>query len=138
MKIAINKRFGGFGISHKATLRYAELKGIKLYACVDKRDKKGKLDFSKFENYTNQKDAFCIHYLTQPLKEDGTYDQDTHWSYRVIERDDPLLIQVIEEMGDEANGDHANLVVVEIPDDVKYEIDEYDGHESIHEVHRSW
>ena len=43
-----------------------------------------------------------------------------------------------EELGAEANGDHASLVVVEIPDNVKYEIDEYNGQESIHEVHRSW
>ena len=138
MKIAVNKRWGGFGISHKAILRYAELKGIKLYACVDKRDEKGELDFGKLENYTNQTDSFCIHYLTQPLREDGTYVEDTYWSYSNIERNDPLLIQVIEEMGVEANGDHAKIVVVEIPDDVKYEIDEYDGQETIHEVHRSW
>lgn len=138
MKIAINKCWGGFGISHKAVLRYAELKGIQLYAFIDARDENGRLDFHRFENYTNQKDAFIIYYSTQPLQEDGTYIEYTYWSYRNIERNDPLLIQIIEEMGAEANGNHASLVVVEIPDDVKYKIYEYHGQESIHEVHRSW
>jgi hypothetical protein len=37
-----------------------------------------------------------------------------------------------------ASGRHAQLVIVEIPDDIEWEIDEYDGVESIHEKHRSW
>jgi hypothetical protein len=48
------------------------------------------------------------------------------------------LVQVIEELGEEANGSHAKLEVIEIPDGVEYTIDEYDGIESIHEKHRSW
>jgi len=28
--------------------------------------------------------------------------------------------------------------VVDIPDDIEYEIDDYDGIESVHEAHRSW
>ena len=41
-------------------------------------------------------------------------------------------------MKEKANGPCASLEIVQIPDDVEYEIDEYDGSESIHEVHRSW
>jgi hypothetical protein len=49
------------------------------------------------------------------------------------------LIKVIEEIGlKEASGSHAELRIAEIPDDVEWEIDEYDGIESVHEVHRSW
>lgn len=54
------------------------------------------------------------------------------------ERDDPVLVAIVEELGDEADGDCSKLKVVEIPDDVQYTIEEYDGIESIHEVHRSW
>ena len=57
---------------------------------------------------------------------------------RDIERDDPKLIQVVEELGKEANGLCADLSIVEIPDGVNWEINEYDGNETIHEVHRSW
>ena len=53
-------------------------------------------------------------------------------------RADPLLVQVVEELGDKANGSHAKLKIVEIPDGVKWEIDQYDGMESVDEVHRSW
>jgi len=55
-----------------------------------------------------------------------------------ISRDDPVLIEVIEELGDAANGDHAELAIVEIPDDVEWEISEYDGSEHVAEKHRVW
>lgn len=54
------------------------------------------------------------------------------------ERTDPDLIYVVEELKEEANGEHAKLKIVEIPDGIQWEIDEYDGMESIEEVHRSW
>jgi len=41
-------------------------------------------------------------------------------------------------MGSNADGDHAELKVVEIPDDVEYLIEEYDGLEHIAEAHRTW
>ena len=37
-----------------------------------------------------------------------------------------------------ASGKFADLEVREIPDGVDWQIDEYDGNESIHEVHRTW
>lgn len=55
-----------------------------------------------------------------------------------IARADPDLVAVIEELGAKANGRHADLKVVEIPDGIEWEIDEYDGIETIHEIHRSW
>ena len=53
-------------------------------------------------------------------------------------RSHPLLVQAVEELGDRANGPYAKLVVIEIPDDVKFTLEEYDGMESIHEEHREW
>ncbi len=35
MKVVINRCFGGFGLSHEGILKYAEIKGITLYTCVD-------------------------------------------------------------------------------------------------------
>ncbi len=49
---------------------------------------------------------------------------------RDICRHDPLLIQVIEEMGEGANGSCAHLEVEEIEGRL-YSIDEYDGMESV-------
>ena len=53
-------------------------------------------------------------------------------------RDLKLLVDCIEQLGDEASGGFAELKVIEIPAAVEWEIDEYDGWEKIHEKHRVW
>jgi hypothetical protein len=55
-----------------------------------------------------------------------------------MERNDPILVQVVKELGKKANGDYADLKIVEIPDDVEWYISDYDGLETVHEKHRSW
>ena len=62
-------------------------------------------------------------------------------SYEVYElsRTCPELIRLMEEKGSEfCSGDYAKLKIVEIPDDVEWEIEEYDGKERIVELHRVW
>ena len=72
----------------------------------------------------------------------GEYDYEFCGYTNVIEqdipRDDPALIQVVEEMGEAANCDYSNLGIVEIPDDVNWHISEYDGYEHVSEDHRTW
>ena len=54
-----------------------------------------------------------------------------------ILRNDPVLVEVIETLGDKANGNCAELKVVEIPDDVTdWRLEEYDGWEHIAEGRR--
>jgi len=55
-----------------------------------------------------------------------------------IERNDPILIKVVETLGDKANGSTAELAIVEIPDDINWEIEQYDGVEWVSEAHRRW
>lgn len=69
-----------------------------------------------YEERTGKKDVYC-------------------WD---IKRNDPILIQVIEELGLKAAGGFAELKILEIPDEVNYVIEEYDGWEHIAEVHRTW
>lgn len=59
-------------------------------------------------------------------------------SWPDITRNDPKLVECVEKLGEEANGVYAELKVVEIPDDVNWEIGEYDGLEWVEEVHRRW
>jgi hypothetical protein len=59
------------------------------------------------------------------------YDRD-------IPRDDAVLILVVEELGDAANGVCADLKIVEIPDEVDWYVEEYDGNEWVAEKHRTW
>lgn len=51
----------------------------------------------------------------------------------LIRRDDPFLIETIEELGSQANTSHSNLVIESIPKEYQdcYDIDEYDGKETI-------
>ena len=65
----------------------------------------------------------------------GITEEVYYWD---IERDDPALVQVVEEMGDAAAGSFSQLKIVEIPDDVEYIIEEYDGSEWVAERHRTW
>lgn len=60
-----------------------------------------------------------------------------HFRWEIC-RDDPHLVQTVLELGRKANGPYAELKVVTIPDDVEWQIDEYDGNEWIAEVHRTW
>lgn len=57
---------------------------------------------------------------------------------RSIARDDEHLIAVIELMGSAAAGEYAELKIVEIPDDINWYIEEYDGKEHVAELHRVW
>ena len=128
-KVVINKCFGGFGLSKAAVMRYAELKGIALY---------------------HERSSLCDHYYTVPVEQyrdierqvkesnDCSLFEGLYFSEREIERDDPFLVQVVEELGEKANGNCANLAVIEIPDDVEWHIAEYDGQEHIAETHRTW
>lgn len=55
-----------------------------------------------------------------------------------IERNDPRLVEVVEKLGEDANGKYAKLEVVTVPDGIDWEIDSYDGLETVEERHRSW
>jgi len=54
------------------------------------------------------------------------------------ERDAPKLVECVETLDDKAAGDFADLQIVEVPDGVEWEIQEYDGVEWIAEKHRKW
>ena len=55
-----------------------------------------------------------------------------------VDRTDPKQVEVVEKLGLRANGECADLKIVDIPEDIEYYIDDYDGVETIHEAHRSW
>jgi len=47
------------------------------------------------------------------------------------DRADPILVQVVEELGDEANIVYSDLQIRELPAGTLYRIDEYDGSETV-------
>jgi hypothetical protein len=48
-----------------------------------------------------------------------------------VPRTDPILVQVVEELGRQASGKYSTLEVVDVPPGSKYRIQEYDGMEWI-------
>lgn len=148
-KVVVNRCFGGFGLSAKAYKRLAELQGMECYffkgfeekesITLEEAQKQG-LFFDAF-NIPNPQDYSQKDFASMSKAE----REESNRQYRAIrindmsdDRTNPLLIQVVEELGEEADGQCAKLEIVEIPDGIEWEIDEYDGNESIDEKHRSW
>ena len=136
MKLVINTRFGGFGLSEKAMRRYFELKGWPLYV-----EKHGSLHSTYWKVPPEDQPIQPEPWETAPLEDRHRYNFE-HKQKSVyegdIQRDDQELVRVVEELGSAANGPFAELTVVEIPDGVEWKIEEYDGNEHVAEKHRTW
>lgn len=140
-KIVINKRHGGFGLSQAGVQRYLELKGIGWWAEPNERFKLlgptywlVAADKRVSEPTAEQWHAMS---LQERQRHNTLYSQQV-FNDRDLDRDDPILVQVVQELGDAASGSHAELKIVEIPAGVEWQIEEYDGLEWIAEKHRTW
>ena len=108
-KIVYNGCFGGFSLSDAGVRRYLELKGIP-FTEVEYKE----LAYSR------------VRFRIADL-EDGSPDYFS--SYDIEDRADPVLVQVVEELREEADGDCANLLIRELDRGTRYRIQEYDGSE---------
>ena len=119
MKIVINKCYGGFSLSDKA-YKYLIAKGVPLH------------DEASFNSAIKD---LVIYKWNKNSRLLGKYFD---FFFRSTNRNHPLLIEVVESLKENASGRCAQLEIVEIPDDVEYKIEEYDGKEWIAEKHRTW
>lgn len=141
MKIVINNCYGGFLLSDKAKEMIMKRKGLNCFRYKQTKFKisDGVTEFVKIESVNDRVVLMTIDYLTRDLGEKvNEIPDDAIWSSSGINRDDIDLVAVVESLGREASANLSNLVVVEIPDDVNWVIEDYDGLESIHEAHRVW
>jgi hypothetical protein len=118
-KIVVNGCFGGFGLSDTAVRRYAEIAGITLYEHTDE------FEFVTWATVPREE------YERMTLEGDFLAANEAHFSVYNLSRTDPILVQVVEELGDAANDLYADLYIVEVPAGTQYRIDEYDGRESV-------
>lgn len=131
MKIILNKCYGGFDVSKEAYMLYAKKKGLELYQYASDFDNFKKCIYKKtndealFKNYFIKDMGDNIEISNEDYKKYNLYLNNEH-------RQDPILIEVVEELGDKASGRFGKLEVVEIPDNCYYKIDEYDGIETIY------
>ena len=132
MKLVINSCYGGFGLSPKALKRYLELKGKKSYFYRQTKYnwQYNDTEYQRIDNVDDLNELF-IYCTTEDQGEviNNFPDNTFHSSY--IPRNDKHLVQVVEELGVEANSKCAKLQIVEIENGRWYKIDEYDGYESI-------
>lgn len=139
MKIAVNRCFGGFDLSNEAIRRYLEITGREchFYKQTKHAYQDGKNEYSKC-NASDADDLFTS-VSTKDLGDTAEKIPDEYYFYDGdIGRTDPALIQTINELQDSASGRFGNIQIVEIPDDINWTISEYDGIETVEEVHRSW
>jgi hypothetical protein len=141
-KVVINNCYGGFSLSKEGMQRYCEIKNIPCWIEVDPK-------YSSFDIYTcwivpederiesKEGEAFYQLSLEERQAYNEKYSSQTLY-HRDIERDDPALVQLVEENAELYAGRCAQLAVVEIPDDVDWYVEEYDGNEWVAEAHRTW
>jgi hypothetical protein len=146
MKVVINRCYGGFGLSDAA---YEKL--IEWGVPVKKYEKQERDPDTKLykEQPLNDGEVIFDRELT-PLGDDSFNDiyhkfkgkssiSSRYWdTWTRDSRSHPLILRVVEELGDAASSELAELKIVEIPDGVEFEIGEYDGIEHIAEKHRTW
>ena len=130
MKVVLNRCYGGFGLSNEAVERCIEL-GMKLTKYSKKKSgyEDPTADFVKVKGRSigNTKYSLVVDYDNVDNKEK-------------LFRCNPILIKVVEELGEKADGFCAKLGIIEIPfDDINgWKLSEYDGNEQVLEEHRSW
>jgi hypothetical protein len=118
MKVVINRCWGGFGLSDEAIEVFLNRKSI------------------PWEKTPCKYEIGSSDYWVKGFCEDPEHYLDP---YELTEdRSDPDLVAVVEELSHRANGYAAELEVIEIPDDVDWEIISYDGAEHVAEKHRIW
>jgi hypothetical protein len=136
-KIVINRCYGGFGLSPKAEAEYLKRKGKQVFFYKENYERNIWIKVTNPDQLTMFYHVFTID-LGESVPNDIKYSAKDYFSCYSIPRDDPDLVAVVEELGEESWGACAKLSVVEIPDDVDWEIDEYDGMECISEKHQTW
>ena len=120
MKVVINVCYGGFGISNVAFEKLLERKSI----AFNKVPAKYPIREHDSDYYRVDADPDGEDYISEYEFFDNSADSD--------------LIAVIEELGKDSWGWASELKIVDIPDDVDWQIEEYDGMEWIAEKHRTW
>lgn len=143
-KIVINRQYGGFSISKECAELMEEMGCPQAKAEMEEWRKKMRWMEYYFENgkWPSELSKTNISFLeidaeyhSAPTFHGYGYGEGFCEGYA---RDSEFLISAVEQLKEKANGACASLEVVEIPDDVDWVVDEYDGYESIHEKHRSW
>ena len=126
-KVVYNACYGGFSLSKEACQRYWELQGKEVW--IENGDFMGIFTIWLVPPEERlEKKEWSSMSLTERLAYNKKHSEQT-WYDRNVSRHDPILVQVVEELGEKADGDYAKLAIAEVSG--AYRIDEYDGSESV-------
>jgi hypothetical protein len=140
-KVVINCRHGGFSVSPPAMLELHRrgCSGVQAKRVEDVFLSNG--DACAFD-FDEQMHRWRSHLSSgEPLDPFQIYfssDERFVLECPKIVRDDRDLVAVVEQLGTKANGPLSTLEIVEIPEDVVWEIAECEGLEHVAEAHRRW
>lgn len=149
-ELLINRCFGGYTLSNEVLIELTKRKHKdfeKLYFyCEDYSNQRYvKIKDFKYKNGKLVNSGYFLDSLYLSYHDQGDIVKYNDFKYDKLiwsdnwSRDDEDLIKLFKEWGSErCSGDCSKLKLVEIPNDIEYYIDVYDGLESIHERHRSW
>lgn len=137
MEVVINACFGGFSLSPKALLWLWEqgvteigMDAEEYYGTNKDRHQKDLKEWKEYDE-KRQGDRLFITVFSPDEK-------FVLYGGRDIRRDHPKLVECVKLFGEDSYGGCAELKIIEIPDDVQFVVEEYDGNEHIAEVHRTW
>lgn len=145
MRVVINKCYGGFGLSDAAYEKLIEW-GVSVRKYIEQPQNpntglyesqplnEGEVIFDRELTPLGENSINDLYHKYKPDSTTGRYWE----TWTAYNREHPLIVRVVEELGEAANTRYSRLALVEIPDDVEYEISEYDGQEHIAEAHRTW
>jgi len=128
-KIVVNDKYGGFGLSEAAVRRYFEIKGQKIW--VEDHRLYDQVWLVPPDERVKELPGKWYEHSEEVRKEHNRKYCEQTWHSRDLDRTDPILVQVVEELGEAAAGRHADLIIEELPKGTLYRINEYDGLESI-------
>jgi hypothetical protein len=127
-KVVYNACYGGFNLSREACKRYWELQGKEVW--IENGDFMDM--FTVWLVPSEERLTKPEPWYSAPIEERIAYNKkhsEQTWSDHNITRHDPILVQVVEEMGAKADGMCAKLAIAEVSG--PYRIDEYDGYETV-------
>jgi len=126
-RVVYNSCFGGFGVKNDV-VRWV-------------RENRSRLE----EEYDDTEvEQLAERTLPGEMYPDGSGPRDERSDYigdLYIDRDNELLAHIVSgqsEYTGRVNGRHSSLYVAEVPDDVKWTIDRYDGRERVEEKSRTF
>ena len=106
MKAVVNRCYGGFSLSDRAIEMLMKRKGLECFRYKQTKYlfKDGANEYTRCNEFENDSSIF-LYYQTEDVGEKiDKLPKETYWHYEDIERTDNDLIEVVEELGVDANG----------------------------------